>query len=196
MGLYAEIDIGDIGPDELTDDETGISVLVDYTSAIIGFIETFMSIATSLCPVRTGNLQGSINAGGIGNMVYAEATAEYAQYVEYGTSRMSAQPFFEPALEEALAELEFGSQQALKDAEEQLQELVEAQMMAEASGRGGSTMDSIMNGLSNILVAIMLLPLLALTTVLEDAMNGNSGSTGGSAYDDSAGVGGIDIIIT
>ena len=49
-----------------------------------------MSVATSLCPVRTGYLCGSISAGGGADYAYAEASAEYAQYVEYGTSRMGA----------------------------------------------------------------------------------------------------------
>ena len=34
MGLYAEISVEDIGPDELTDEEFGVSVLVDYSTAL------------------------------------------------------------------------------------------------------------------------------------------------------------------
>ena len=90
MGLYAEISAADIGPDELTDDEFGVSVSVDYSTAIQGFIDTFMEVATSLCPVRTGYLRSSISAGGGGDFAYVEAFADYAQYVEYGTSYMGA----------------------------------------------------------------------------------------------------------
>jgi hypothetical protein len=34
MGLYAEVSIADVGPDELTNEEFGVSVLVDYSMAI------------------------------------------------------------------------------------------------------------------------------------------------------------------
>jgi hypothetical protein len=53
--------------------------------------DAFMHTATSLCPVDTGYLLSSINAEIVGtNAIHVEATAPYAQYVEYGTSRMSA----------------------------------------------------------------------------------------------------------
>jgi hypothetical protein len=53
--------------------------------------DAFMQTATSLCPVDTCYLLSSINAEVIGpKAIHVEATAPYAQYVEYGTSRMSA----------------------------------------------------------------------------------------------------------
>lgn len=55
--------------------------------------------AKMLCPVRTGNLRASIAThiepltAEVGTMV------EYAGPVEFGTKKMSAQPFLYPALE-------------------------------------------------------------------------------------------------
>ena len=105
MGLYAEIDIvGDWGfPSDVTggDDEIGYkSVPVDYSEACRVFVFPFIEVATELVPVDTGYLRSTINADTDGiSICYAEATAEYAQYVEYGTWCMMAQPYFEIALE-------------------------------------------------------------------------------------------------
>lgn len=58
--------------------------------------------ARELCPVDTGRLKASIH------YVYRQDTMtltihadeSYASYVEFGTSRQSAQPYLRPALEE------------------------------------------------------------------------------------------------
>lgn len=67
--------------------------------------------------VDTGNMKNNIQAGQIKAFHWEvrvgwNAPVEYAVYVEYGTSRMAAQPFFTPAceverpkFEAALAEL-------------------------------------------------------------------------------------------
>ena len=56
--------------------------------------------ARTLAPVDTGNLRGSIQVRPA-SPALTEASvgpeAEYGVYVEYGTSRMSAQPFMRPA---------------------------------------------------------------------------------------------------
>lgn len=58
------------------------------------------------CPVDTGYLKNSISSeftgdGRSGEMSGAvTAGANYARFVEYGTSRMHAQPFMNPALDE------------------------------------------------------------------------------------------------
>ncbi len=50
------------------------------------------------CPVRTGYLRSTIFYSVGGPMEYSVgAKAPYGYYVEYGTSRMRAQPFLRPA---------------------------------------------------------------------------------------------------
>lgn len=59
--------------------------------------------AKNLSPVDTGNLRSSIKTSDLrhttGNSPAADVTAsaEYATYVEFGTSRMAPQPFMGPA---------------------------------------------------------------------------------------------------
>lgn len=202
MGLYAEVSIADIGPEELTDEEFGVSVLVDYSMAIEGFIQTFMSVATSLCPVRTGYLCGSISAGGGSDFAYAEATAEYAQYVEYGTSYMGAQPFFEPALEEALAVLGELAQQAVNDAQSMLEDIVSSlvnEMMSAVSQAMGGGLGGFLGGFfASMFLMVLLFPIALYAYGIADALNpsGGGGSGGGSSYDTTIGIAGIDVMIT
>jgi len=55
--------------------------------------------AKQICPVDTGRLRGSINTRKCGSTCRSIGTSvEYAQYVEFGTRRMQAQPFLRPAL--------------------------------------------------------------------------------------------------
>ena len=57
--------------------------------------------AKQLAPVDTGNLRNSIGSSvGIGGLsAEISPTAEYAVFVEYGTSRMAPQAFMGPALD-------------------------------------------------------------------------------------------------
>lgn len=56
--------------------------------------------AKMLCPVDTGNLRNSIThtVDGAGQKAYIGTNVEYAPYVEFGTSRMRAQPYLQPAV--------------------------------------------------------------------------------------------------
>jgi HK97 gp10 family phage protein len=58
--------------------------------------------AKRLCPVDTGRLRSSITwelgHDDIGLLAIIGTNVEYAPYVEFGTSRMRAQPFLRPAL--------------------------------------------------------------------------------------------------
>ena len=57
------------------------------------------SVAQQMAPVDTGNLRGSIRAEPLSAIEYrVVASAEYAVYVELGTSKMAAQPYLDPAL--------------------------------------------------------------------------------------------------
>ncbi len=67
----------------------------------------------SLVPVDTGDLQDSIgySVGQTGELNFV-AEEEYAGFVEYGTSRMEAQPYFNPPLDRLRSEgigSEFGN---------------------------------------------------------------------------------------
>ncbi|WP_288782258.1 HK97-gp10 family putative phage morphogenesis protein [uncultured Kocuria sp.] len=62
--------------------------------------------AKTRAPVRTGFLRGSIAVVPTGRLsVAVGATANYAAYVEQGTSRMAARPYMRPALEKELPAL-------------------------------------------------------------------------------------------
>ena len=74
--------------------------LRDRASAVVRkTVFDTMADAQTLAPVDTGNLKGSITTevrpGDLVGVV--EATADYAAFVEFGTSRMRPQPFMRPA---------------------------------------------------------------------------------------------------
>ena len=56
----------------------------------------------SLVPVDTGALQECIDYNVSGDDLTFEATEDYAGFVEYGTSKMAAQPYFNPAIDRNL----------------------------------------------------------------------------------------------
>jgi HK97 gp10 family phage protein len=76
--------------------------------AVAGAVrETAVEIADrarALAPVRTGHLRDSIEATETGPYEWdVAANADYAQFVELGTSRMAPQPFLLPAAQQARA---------------------------------------------------------------------------------------------
>lgn len=57
-----------------------------------------VDLTKQITPVDTGNLRHSYGAVPVtSNEVHVGTEVEYAPYVEYGTSRMSAQPHLTPA---------------------------------------------------------------------------------------------------
>lgn len=199
MGLYAEIDIvGDWGfPSDVTGggDEIGYeSVPVDYSEACRVFVSTFMEVATELVPVDTGYLRSTINADTDGfSTCYAEATADYAQYVEYGTWCMRAQPYFEIALEEACAAAGIEAQNAVNLAQEELEAILSSMMKASVSafdgefspeGMGSMSFGSWLGSMATFaLMFVMFFPVLVNLYGIIDTI-GNS-LTGGGSYADS-----------
>lgn len=77
--------------------------LIDYSWALEGLASSFTELAQAYVPVRTGFLQSTISAASTGVSVDCSAEADYSQYVEYGTVYQAAQPYFEPAVYEAIS---------------------------------------------------------------------------------------------
>lgn len=101
MGLYASVDIfSDL---QFTPMTPVLGLIPKYDPGCAVFCSVFEAVAKDLCPVDTGRLQASLVADTDG-MTYCEAMTdcEYAQYQEYGTWCMSAQPYFEIAVETAI----------------------------------------------------------------------------------------------
>jgi HK97 gp10 family phage protein len=73
---------------------------------VTDFLDSMGQIVTdemrSLVPVDTGALQASIDYNVSGDDLTFEATEDYAGDVEYGTTKMAAQPYFFPAIDRNL----------------------------------------------------------------------------------------------
>lgn len=139
MGLRANINAMDQGF-PMTADVGDISIPVDYSEAAEAFKAMFLDVARELVPVRTGYLKSTIAAeigeANIGE-VTAEASADYAQYVEFGTYRQMAQPYFIPAIEAALEEWGLAAQKAYDEALEEAQAAYEAEQAQQQSQEAG-----------------------------------------------------------
>lgn len=191
MGLYAEYSFIDDGgmPSEVSggDDRIGeASVFVDYSEACAVFVDTFLRVANELVPVDTGYLRSTIQAGEWGDGFWCEASADYAQYVEYGTSYMDAQPYFEPALAEAFGEAMIIAQEALTEAQEELESILTDMMnaaMSVASGGGNAmtaTWGQFFGGLAIFtLMFIVLFPVLVNLYGIMDSLSFKNDYGGG-----------------
>lgn len=139
MGLRANINAMDQGF-PMTANVGDISIPVDYSEAAEIFKTVFLDVARKLVPVRTGYLKSTITAeigeASIGE-VTVEASAEYAQYVEFGTYRQMAQPYFIPAIEAALEEWGLAAQKAYDEALEEAQAAYEAEQAQQQSQEAG-----------------------------------------------------------
>ena len=90
-----------------------LSSLDDYQEDVLEGLQkdiekaalTLEKNAKQNCPVDTGKLRASISTE-VGNLEAEVGTnVEYALYVEFGTSKQSAQPFMRPALDKAITQL-------------------------------------------------------------------------------------------
>lgn len=129
MGLRCTVDpVIDLNYPSVT---PTLGLYIEYGDGCDAFLDTFFDIAYDLCPVDTGELISSIDGSTDGEKVEVYADADYAQYVEYGTSKMEAQPYFRPALAGALRTAIQDWQEAVDEAMEE-----ESQILAELSGGG------------------------------------------------------------
>lgn len=181
MGLWVGFDVvEDLGFIEATP-EYGIEP--DYSEGCAIFVDTFLQVAHSLVPVDTGYLDSTIDAESSDTWCEATATAEYAQYVEYGTWKMGAQPYFEPAYYQAVGEAMpawiAAQEEALQEEEELLEMEEEEEAEQSLEGIGGVNTSSFSAFLGGLLATFIVA--LVITTV--EAMLGrdfSSGSSGGS----------------
>ena len=188
MGLRAHFTMDDLGYAECTEE---MGVFIDYSEGCDIFVEVFLAVATDLVPVDTGYLRSTLEAHSYGDECICETLCEYAQYVEYGTIYQHAQPYFEPALDAALAEAipRWDAAVELAMAEEEaLLEEIEAEEAAarqsQAMGRmGGMGRGGMMMGggsfIGMILGAIFAGIIIGLLNVVKDMFNGGRSSGGG-----------------
>ena len=80
----------------LSDLAAGIEAAV--SEAVAAGAEVVADNARSACPVDTGALQASIAVAKNGTSAEINANTDYAAYVEFGTSKMAAQPYLVPSL--------------------------------------------------------------------------------------------------
>jgi HK97 gp10 family phage protein len=90
---------------EITVDTSGLRRLADSLepdiTRILDEVAAFIKErAQQLAPVLTGALRESIDVVVQGWAILASVSVDYAQFVEYGTSKMAAHPFMTPAIEE------------------------------------------------------------------------------------------------
>ena len=201
MGLLARFSVtADLGYAPYT---TYYHWPIDYDEGCEVFVNTFLASARGSVPVDTGALKGSIDANTDGEEVECVAEEDYAQYVEFGTIKMEAQPYFEPAIEEAYA----AANPLWKEAEREAQEadhqayLQEMQAAQKAGGAGGDMGGAGGGGggfFANLLGTILAAVILGLFNILNDILFGdhsNRGFSGGGSFASAAG-GKIDIEIT
>ena len=120
------------------------------------FSEAFMENARSLVPVRTGYLQSTIDCHA-GSEVECFAGADYAQYVEYGTSKMSAQPYFEPAIEAGLEAARIAGQDEIDKMASEFEDAITASIDDGVAGIDGF---SIVGLIAAMIVAMILYALI------------------------------------
>lgn len=128
-----------------------LGLYIDYGDGCDAFLDTFFDIAYDLCPVDTGELISSIDGFTDGESVEVYADADYAQYVEYGTSKMEAQPYFRPALAAALEVAKRDWQEAVDEAMEE-----EEQILAELTGGGDEEGEEGGGGLTGLVMGALL----------------------------------------
>lgn len=152
-----------------------ISFEPDYSEGDQIFIDTFLSVAYNLVPVDTGFLMSSIHCDTDGDgTFYGEASADYAQYVEYGTYKMEAQPYFVPALAAAMdAALPYwrrAYREAANDAAQEYAEEVADALLGAAGSEGGLLEVLVMMVVALILMMIMTL----IMEVVRDIFSGQN----------------------
>lgn len=147
---------------------------IDYTDAVHEAVDEFMDAATSDVPVDTGTLQASIYCDEEYMGFTAYADTNYAEYVEYGTYKMEAQPYFEDNLESVAEELHANCVQIWQDAEQQDKEQYQAQI--EARMQEAQRLGALDGSLIEMVLSSMLIGLLnGLLSIVQDMFSMKNG---------------------
>jgi len=112
LQVAATIELEDL--DELPDEQS--EALEEEVHNIVENVgDNMVSYAHGIVPVRTGNLMASIFADvDEDNLsVTLGATADYASFIEYGTVKMRAQPFLQPAADVGTEEMNARIEEAI-----------------------------------------------------------------------------------
>lgn len=184
MGLYAEFSPSDFGfPSDFSSstDYGDVYVEVDYSEALNAAVDTFMDEATSLVPVDTGYLRSTIDASSDGESVSFSADAEYAQYPEYGTWCQAEQPYFRPALQDAIDTFVDYAQEAINEAKDEYDsemDVLRSEAGEEGGGGGGVSSEGGLAGLGMMLMLfILFIPIAIIGMEIASNMPGNENST-------------------
>jgi len=96
LQVAATIELEDL--DELPDEQSQ-ALEEEVHNIVENAGDSMVTYAQGIVPVRTGNLMASIFADvDEDNLsVTIGATTDYASFIEYGTAKMRAQPFLQPA---------------------------------------------------------------------------------------------------
>ena len=166
MGLYAEFSPDDFGfPSDFSSstDYGDVYVEVDYSEALEAAVDVFMDEATSRVPVDTGYLRSTISASSDGGSASFSADAEYAQYPEFGTWNQSEQPYFRPALQNAIDTFVDYAQEAIDEAQDEyndemdvLRDEASEDGFGEGGGGGGISSEGGLAGLGMMLILVIL----------------------------------------
>lgn len=162
MGLLAEFTMDDLGYADSTEE---LGVYIDYSYGCEVFVKTFLEVARDLVPVDTGHLLGSIEASATSDSCTCITECEYAQYVEYGTCYMGAQPYFEPALmvalDAAIPYWDEAVEEAMEEEEELLEEIEEEEERASRGMRNqGRSFAGMMGSFFGLVVAAVIVGLI------------------------------------
>ena len=119
--------------DELSDEQS--QALEEEVHTIVENAgDNMVTYAQGIVPVRTGNLMASIFADvDEENLsVTLGATADYASFIEYGTVKMRAQPFLQPAAD-------LGEEEMNARIEEAIIERMDGQLSSNEEGEDVTT---------------------------------------------------------
>ena len=112
LQVAATIELEDL--DELPDEQS--EALEEEVHNVVENVgDNMVSYAHGIVPVRTGNLMASIFADvDEDNLsITLGATADYASFIEYGTVKMRAQPFLQPAADVGTEEMNARIEEAI-----------------------------------------------------------------------------------